>query len=83
MSILIIIINEELNDQFGTIGDFNPNNPLLGLHEFKKKFGGNYVEFIGEFDYVIKKGMYFVFTKLVPFYRKLIRLIAKKKNNKG
>ncbi len=70
-------------DQFGTIGDFNPNNPLLGLHEFKKKFGGNYVEFIGEFDYVIKKGMYFVFTKLVPFYRKLIRLIAKKKNNKG
>ena len=52
-------------DQFGTIGDLRKENPLLGLHEFKKKFGGNYVEFTGEFDLVLNKPMYFVFTKLV------------------
>lgn len=69
-------------DQFGTIGDLRKENPLLGLHEFKKKFGGNYVEFTGEFDLVLNKPMYFVFTKLVPLYRKMIKNIAKKKRGK-
>ena len=69
-------------DQFGTIGDLRKENPLLGLHEFKKKFGGNYVEFTGEFDLVLNKPMYFIFTKLVPLYRKLIKNIAKKKRGK-
>lgn len=69
----------KIYDQFGTIGDLNENNPLLGLHEFKKKFGGDYVEFTGEFDYIINKPMYFIFTKLVPIYRNTIKKIAKKK----
>lgn len=65
-------------DQFGTIGDLKSDNPLLGLHEFKKKFGGNYVEFTGEFDLILNKPMYFVFTKLVPIYRNIIKKKAKK-----
>ncbi len=69
-------------DQFGTIGDLRSDNPLLGLHEFKKKFGGNYIEFTGEFDYVMKPFMYFVFTKLVPIYRNLVKNISKKKRKK-
>ena len=68
----------EIYDQFGTIGDLSENNPRIGLHEFKKKFGGDYVEFIGEWDYIINKPMYFVFTKLVPLYRKMIRNKSKK-----
>jgi len=67
----------KMYDQFGTIGDLNENNPRYGLHLFKKKFGGNYVEFIGEFDLVLNKFMYFSFTKLVPIYRKSIRAITK------
>ena len=69
-------------DQFGTIGDLRNDNPLLGLHEFKKKFGGNYVEFCGEFDLITNKFMYFVFTKLVPIYRNIIKKNAKKKRGK-
>jgi peptidoglycan pentaglycine glycine transferase (the first glycine) len=69
-------------DQFGTIGDLRKDNPLLGLHEFKKKFGGNYVEFCGEFDLITNKFMYFVFTKLVPIYRNIIKKNAKKKRGK-
>ncbi len=65
-------------DQFGTIGDLSKDNPRLGLHEFKKKFGGDYVEFIGEFDYVTKHFMYFVFTKLVPLYRNMKKKKSKK-----
>ena len=65
-------------DQFGTIGDLSKDNPRFGLHEFKKKFGGDYIEFLGEFDYVTNRLMYFIFTKLVPFYRKRIRNKSKK-----
>jgi len=65
-------------DQFGTIGDLSKDNPRLGLHEFKKKFGGDYVEFIGEFDYITNHLMYMVFTKLVPFYRNMVKKRAKK-----
>ena len=69
----------KIYDQFGTIGDLREDNPLIGLHESKKKFGGDYVEFTGEFDYVIKPFMYFIFTKLVPIYRSTVKKIAKKK----
>ena len=72
----------KIYDQFGTIGDLRKDNPLIGLHEFKKKFGGNYVEFTGEFDLVLNKLMYFVFTKLVPIYRNIIKNKAKKKNKR-
>ena len=68
----------KIYDQFGTIGDLSKDNPCLGLHEFKKKFGGDYVEFIGEWDYVTNHFMYYVFTKLVPIYRKIIRKRSKK-----
>ncbi len=67
-------------DQFGTIGDLREENPLLGLHEFKKKFGGDYVEFIGEFNLITKPIFYFAFQKLVPFYRNHIKRKAKKNN---
>ena len=66
----------EIYDQFGTVGELEKDDPLLGLHEFKKKFGGDYVEFIGEFDLITNKLMYFLFKKLVPLYRN-----AKFKNN--
>lgn len=69
----------KMYDQFGTIGDLSKNNPRLGLHEFKKKFGGDYVEFIGEFDLITNKIMYFIFTKLVPIYRNIIKNLAKRK----
>ncbi len=68
----------KIYDQFGTIGDLSKDNPRLGLHEFKKKFGGDYVEFMGEFDYVVKPFYYFAFTKAVPLYRNMIKKRKKK-----
>ena len=77
-------------DCFGTCGIFNPdkNNPIFGIHSFKKRLGGEYTEFIGEFDYVINPILYFLFTKTVPFYRKIVkmkqkgRLVNEAKGNK-
>lgn len=68
----------KIYDQFGTIGDIKEDNPRIGLHEFKKKFGGDYVEFLGEWDYITNPIMYFVFTKLVPIYRNIVRKRSKK-----
>lgn len=68
-------------DFFGTCGEANPSrdNPIFGIHSFKKRFGGEYTEFIGEFDYVVSKPLYFLFTKLVPIYRKIKRYIKIRK----
>lgn len=68
-------------DQFGTVGKLEENDHLQGLHDFKKKFGGDYVEFIGEFDYITNKFMYFIFNKLVPIYRNIQFKKNAKKNS--
>ena len=47
-------------DLFGTCGIPNPtpDNPIYGIHNFKKRLGGEYTEFIGEFDLITNKLMY-------------------------
>lgn len=47
-------------DLFGTCGIPNPepSNPIYGIHNFKKRLGGEYCEFIGEYDLVANKTMY-------------------------
>lgn len=63
-------LGKEIFDEFGTIGDPNSTKPVAGLHEFKKKFGAEYTEFIGEFTYNVRPVLSFIFTKLVVLYRK-------------
>ena len=60
-------------DFFGCSGDANPDksSSIYGLHNFKKRLGGEYHEFIGEFDLVTNKLMYFIFNTLIPIRRKL------------
>ncbi len=67
-------------DCFGTCGIFEPDksNPIFGIHSFKKRLGGEYTEFIGEFDLVVKPFMYFMFTKLIPIYRNIMKRRLKK-----
>lgn len=78
------IIKDAINDGYKMIDFFgtsyNPSttNPEYGIHLFKKRLGGEYTEFIGEFDYIINKPMYFLFNKLVPIYRKIIKSKRKK-----
>lgn len=57
-------------DQFGTIGD-PQHSPLRSLHEFKRQFGGRYVEFVGEFNMVVKPFWFFIYDKLLPLYRSI------------
>ena len=43
----------------GVSGDLSEDNPLYGLYKFKKGFGGEFTEFVGEMDLVLKKPVYF------------------------
>lgn len=63
-------------DFFGTIGDPNPKDNGYGIHLFKKRLGGEYTEFIGEFNMVLNKPLYFLYTKVYPNIRKLKRKIT-------
>ena len=66
-------------DFFGT--SYNPvkEDPEYGIWLFKKRLGGEYTEFIGEFDLVLNDFVYDVFNTLVPIKRKLYKLLNKNK----
>ena len=68
----------EIFDVFGTIGDPNGGSHLAGLHDFKKKWGGEYTEFIGEFDYVLKPCINFIYKNIIPLRHKIINKRLKK-----
>ena len=72
----------KIMDCFGTCGIANPDksNPIYGIHSFKKRLGGEYIEFIGEFDYINKKFLYKLFLIALKFHRKLSRIKQKRKN---
>lgn len=59
-------------DGFGTVGCQDADSTQIGLYEFKKKWGGEFCEFIGEFDYVENPLMYFAYKKLIPYYHKMV-----------
>lgn len=68
----------EFFDLFGTPGDPNTKyKNLAKLHDFKRKFGDQYIEFIGEFDLVNKKFLYKLLPILLKVYRKLRKIKTK------
>lgn len=54
---------------YGITGDFNENNPLFGLYSFKRDFGGEVVELLGEFDLIISKPLFLVYKVAYASYK--------------
>ena len=62
----------EFLDLFGTCGEPQTTEKnYSGIHEYKRKLGGTYTEFIGEFDIILKPFWYKVLPILLKVYRKL------------
>ena len=62
----------EFLDLFGTCGEpHTTKNNYAGIHEYKRKIGGIYTEFIGEFDLIIKPFWHKVLPILLKIYRKI------------
>ena len=60
-------------DGFGTVGGSEAAEAegAGGLYEFKKKWGGELTEFIGEFDYILNRPVYLAYRKLIPVYHEI------------
>ena len=62
----------EYADLFGVVGDPNTKyKNLAGIYEYKRKIGGDYIEFIGEFDLINKPFWYTVLPTLLKIYRNI------------
>lgn len=55
---------------YGITGDFNPKGKYYGIYEFKKGFGGNVIEYIGQFD--LKTSNFYYIYKGLKRIKKLI-----------
>jgi len=66
--------NYEFLDLFGTCGEpHTTENNYAGIHEYKRKIGGTYTEFIGEFDIITKPIWHKILPILLKIYRKIKR----------
>ena len=62
----------EYADLFGVVGDPKTKfKNLAGIYEYKRKIGGDYIEFIGEFDLINKPFWYTILPKLLKIYRNI------------
>lgn len=57
----------------GVSGSFDPHDAYYGLTDFKKSFGGDFLEFLGEFDAIADKRKYRLWKKSDHFFRALRR----------
>ncbi|MGI6358182.1 MAG: lipid II:glycine glycyltransferase FemX [Bacillota bacterium] len=64
-------------DFFGIPVDLSPESPLYGLYSFKKSFGGDVVEFIGEYELPIRALPYWFWRTLSPTVLSLLKWMTK------
>lgn len=55
----------------GISGNLSEEDPLYGLYRFKKGFHPELIEYLGEFDWVADRGMYFMFERALPIFKKV------------
>jgi len=64
----------------GVSGDISEDNPLYGLYRFKKGFGGDFTEFVGEMDLVLNKPVYTLLEKGTSLFKDLRKTVYLIKN---
>lgn len=61
-------------DFFGIPVIREENKPLYGLYKFKKSFGGNEIEFIGDYDLIINRPLYLTWKIIKRIFSVLKKL---------
>lgn len=64
-------------DFFGVPMNLSEQSPLYGLYTFKKSFGGDLVEFIGEYELPILRLPYWFWNRFSPLALRLVRKLTK------
>lgn len=60
----------------GISGNFVLGSKDYGVYEFKRGFGGNVIEYIGEFDFVVNRLFYSIYYISFNIYRNLKKILA-------
>ena len=60
-------------DMCGFSGSTDKNDKYYGLYNYKKSFNPDFIEMIGEFDYIIDNKKYLLFSKITKFSNKIKR----------
>lgn len=60
---------------YGITGEFNEDSPMYGLFDFKRGFGAEVNELIGEFTLVTDKCYHWIYQIMFKVYRKLKRRV--------
>lgn len=60
---------------YGITGEFNEDSPMYGLFDFKRSFGAEVEELIGEFTYITDKFYYRVYNIMFWMYKKLKKVL--------
>lgn len=55
----------------GISGNLDPKDPLYGLYQFKRGFGGAFTEFVGEMDLVLRPWTYRLVNAAIPLWKRL------------
>lgn len=61
----------------GISGDLSEDNPHYGLYKFKRGFGADFTEFVGEYRYIFKPAAFAFIEKAMPLAKSVIRKIRK------
>lgn len=68
----------EVFDFSGVPVDLSESSPLYGLYTFKKSFGGELVEFIGEYEWPIRRLPYWFWDQFSPLAMRLFKALARR-----
>jgi lipid II:glycine glycyltransferase (peptidoglycan interpeptide bridge formation enzyme) len=60
-------------DMWGAPDVFDASDSLWGVYRFKQGFGGQTAQGLGAFDYPVRLGLHWAFTKALPGARSLLR----------
>lgn len=66
--------NYQYYNFYGISGNFKPDSPGYGLYNFKKQYGGEVVEYIGQFQKIFNMPIYLIYKIGLKLY-KLRRLL--------
>ena len=62
-------------DLWGAPDVFNESDRLWGVYRFKQGFGGQVVQWLGAYDFPVKRSLYLAFTNTMPRLRALLRRV--------
>ena len=72
-----VLLKPTSADSDGTLGECVPREDFEGISAFKKSFGADYTEFIGEYVLVADKLRYLAYEKLFDTGKKVLHVVNK------